>query len=74
MADSDGRLLAAATLREGDGADPAGMSRAREIHASCVRRVDVSHHVFSMRDCLENSHDRLVIDTNLEFWKSLGGS
>ncbi len=73
-ADSDGRLLAAATAREGDNADPAGMSLAREIHASCVNRVDVSHHVFSMRDCLENSHDRLVIDTNLAFWKSLGGS
>jgi hypothetical protein len=73
-ADSDGRLLATAAAREGTGADPAGLALARQIHASCVERVDVSHHVFSMRDCLENSHDRLVIDTNLEFWKTLGGS
>jgi hypothetical protein len=36
--------------------------------------VDVTHHVFSMRDCLEGSHDRLVTKTNIEFWESLGGS
>jgi hypothetical protein len=24
-----------------------------------------------MRSCLEGSHDRLVINTNVDFWKSL---
>lgn len=72
--DSDGRLLATASTSQGTTAAPSGIALARSIHAACVAKVDVSHHVFSMRDCLENSHDRLVVDTNLQFWESLGGS
>jgi len=73
-ADGDGRLLAAASTGQGAVADPSGIALARSIHAACVAKVDVTHHVFSMRDCLESSHDRLVVDTNLKFWESLGGS
>ena len=73
-ADGDGRLLATASASQGAAADPSGIALARSIHAACIAKVDVSHHVFSMRDCLENSHDRLVVDTNLQFWESLGGS
>lgn len=70
--DSDGRLLEAiAPLAN---ADPAGLSLARALHGACVTKVDVTHHVFSMRECLEGSHDRLVVKTNIEFWDSLGGS
>lgn len=72
--DGDGRLLAPARASLDARSDPSGLARAREIHAACVIRVDVTHHVFSMRDCLEGSHDRLVTRTNLEFWESLGGS
>ena len=73
-ADGDGRLITAVSTGQGAAADPSGLALARSIHAACVAKVDVSHHVFSMRDCLENSHDRLVVDTNLQFWESLGGS
>ncbi len=72
--DSDGRLLGTAMTAQGAAADPSGIALAREIHGSCVTRVDVTHHVFSMRDCLEGSHDRLVVRTNIRFWESLGGS
>jgi hypothetical protein len=72
--DGDGRLLSPARASLGARSDPSGLAQAREIHAACVTRVDVTHHVFSMRDCLEGSHDRLVTKTNIEFWESLGGS
>lgn len=72
--DGDGRLLVPAGAGLSAESDPSGLARAREIHAACVSRVDVTHHVFSMRDCLEGSHDRLVTKTNIEFWESLGGS
>lgn len=71
--DGDGRLIRTAVARRAD-ADPAGVALARSIHAACVDKVDVRHHVFSMRDCLESSHDRLVTRTNIAFWESLGGS
>lgn len=71
--DSDGQLIRVATARQG-AADPVGVALARSIHATCVDKVDVRHHVFSMRDCLESSHDSLVTRTNIAFWKSLGGS
>lgn len=70
--DSDGHLLAATGAASA--AHPAGASLARSFHAACVTKVDVTHHVFSMRDCLESSHDRLVTKTNIQFWESLGGS
>jgi hypothetical protein len=54
--------------------NPAGVRLAEQIHARCVVRVDVTHHVDSMRDCLEGSHDVLVSHTNIDFWRSLGGS
>jgi hypothetical protein len=54
--------------------DAAGLDLAERIHGQCVTRVDVTHHVTSMRDCLEGSHDVLVTHRNIDFWRSLGGS
>jgi len=73
--DSDGslwrRVAATPTVAP---ADPGGAALARSLHAACRDKVDVTHHVYSMRDCLEGSHDRLVVRTNIDFWASLGGS
>ncbi len=73
--DSDGSLWAqvAATPTRAS-ADPGGAALAHSLHAACRDKVDVTHHVYSMRNCLEGSHDRLVIKTNIDFWASLGGS
>ena len=54
--------------------DPAGLRQAEEIHSNCVAKVDVTHQIESMRDCLEGSHDILLTHTNIDFWNSLGGS
>jgi hypothetical protein len=70
--DSDGHLIDtalqsdAATL-----ADPAGITLARSYHDTCIVKVDVTHHVDSMRSCLQGTHDRLVTNTNVDFWRSL---
>ena len=73
--DTDGSVLRK-TLAQYDGAavDPAGLDLAEQIHRDCVTKTDVTHHVDSMRDCLEGSHDVLVTHTNVDFWESLGGS
>jgi hypothetical protein len=73
--DTDGSVLRK-TLAQYDGAavDPAGLDLAEQIHKDCVTKTDVTHHVDSMRDCLEGSHDVLVTHTNIDFWESLGGS
>lgn len=54
--------------------DPAGVKQAEDIHSNCVAKVDVTHQISSMRDCLEGSHDVLVTHTNIDLWNSLGGS
>jgi hypothetical protein len=71
-ADSDGHLLDAA-LASGAGAAaaPEGLALTRSIHATCRSKVDITHHIDSMRRCLEGSHDRLVVNTNVDFWRSL---
>jgi hypothetical protein len=71
--DTDGRVLTAALASDaGSAAVPAGRDLTRSIYATCQSKVDVTHHVDSMRSCLEGSHDRLVINTNVDFWRSLG--
>ena len=70
--DTDGHLIDlalqsdAATL-----ADPAGVRLARDYHETCKLKVDVTHHVDSMLSCLQGTHDRLVANTNVDFWRSL---
>ncbi len=73
--DTDGSVLAK-TLAQYQGAtvDQQGLDLAEDIHRQCVYKTDVTHHVDSMRDCLEGSHDVLVTHTNIDFWDSLGGS
>ncbi len=73
--DTDGSVLAR-TLTQYQGApiDQRGLDLAENIHRQCVYKTDVTHHVDSMRDCLEGSHDVLVTHTNIDFWNSLGGS
>ncbi len=71
-ADTDGHLIDLA-LQSGAAAraDPAGIRLARDYHESCKLKVDVTHHVDSMLSCLQGTHDRLVANTNVDFWRSL---
>jgi hypothetical protein len=73
--DTDGHLLAR-TLDDYRqvSVDPAGVSLAEDIHQRCAAKVDVTHQVYSMRSCLEGSHDILTTHINIDFWNSLGGS
>jgi hypothetical protein len=70
--DTDGHLIDG--LLQSDAAaraDPAGIRLARSNHEACVVKVDVTHHIDSMRTCLQGTHDRLVTNTNIDFWRSL---
>ena len=70
--DTDGHLIDLALQSDAAAlADPAGIRLAREYHQSCKFKVDVTHHVDSMRSCLQGTHDRLVSNTNVDFWRSL---
>jgi hypothetical protein len=71
--DSDGQVLEAAIATPaGQAAAPGGVTLARQMFSTCREKVDVTHHVASMRACLEGTHDRLVVNTNIDFWNSLG--
>jgi hypothetical protein len=70
--DTDGHVLAAALRADAArAADPAGVALARDYYESCRIKTDVTHHVDSLRSCLQGTHDRLVINTNVDFWNSL---
>ena len=73
--DSDGSVLAAA-LDNGvaETVDPGAVQRASDMFAVCREKVDVTHHIDNMRECLTGSHDRMIINSNIQFWESLGGS
>jgi hypothetical protein len=72
-ADSDGQVLEAALATPaGQAAVPGGITLARQMYSTCQEKVDVTHHVANMRACLEGTHDRLVVNTNIDFWNSLG--
>jgi hypothetical protein len=72
--DTDGHILdAALAAPAGQSAGPAGVELAKSMYLSCVDKTDVTHHVDTMRNCLEGSHDRLVVNTNVDFWNSLNG-
>ncbi len=71
--DSDGHVLEAAIATPaGQTAAPGGVTLVRQMYSTCQEKVDVTHHVASMRACLEGTHDRLVVNTNIDFWNSLG--
>jgi len=73
--DTDGSVLAKTlAVYLGAAVDRQGLDLAEEIHRRCIFKTDVTHHVDSMRDCLEGSHDVLVTHINIDFWNSLGGS
>jgi hypothetical protein len=70
--DTDGDLIDSVLKSKAAAvADPAGIKLAQSYHETCVVKVDVTHHVDSMRSCLQGSHDRLVANTNIDFWRSL---
>src|SRR5262249_56591079 len=72
--DTDGHVIDLALQSDAAAvADPAGIRLARDYHESCIVKVDVTHHVDSMRSCLQGTHDRLVGNTNGDFWRSLNG-
>jgi hypothetical protein len=71
--DSDGRVLEAAVAAgAGRASGIEGVTLARRIYGACEQKVDTRHHFDSMRACLEAAHDRLVANTNVDFWNSLG--
>lgn len=73
--DSDGSLWGADDVKSlAAKVDPAGLELSSEMFAVCQNKVDVTHHVATMRNCLQGTHDRLAVRTNIEFWESLGGS
>ena len=73
--DIDGSVLAKMLAQyQGTPIDQRGVKLAEDIYRQCVVKTDVTHHVDSMRDCLEGSHDILATYTNIDFWQSLGGS
>jgi hypothetical protein len=70
--DTDGHLVDLALQSDAAAlADPAGIRLARDYHESCKFKVDVTHHIDSMLSCLQSTHDRLVANTNVDFWRSL---
>ena len=72
--DTDGHLIDLVLQSDAAAlADPAGIQLARGYHESCKTKVDVTHHVDSMLSCLQGTHDRLVANTNVDFWRSLNG-
>jgi len=72
--DTDGHLIDLAVQSDAAAlADPAGIQLARGYHESCKAKVDVTHQVDSMLSCLQSTHDRLVANTNVDFWRSLNG-
>jgi len=72
--DTDGHLMDLALQSDAAAlSDPAGIKLARAYHESCKVKVDVTHHVDSMLSCLQGTHDRLVANTNVDFWRSLNG-
>lgn len=75
QSDTDGSLWGATTVESLAGkVDPAGLALAAELFATCQRKVDITHQVETMRDCLQGTHDRVAVQTNIKFWESLGGS
>jgi hypothetical protein len=73
VSDADGHVLEAAIATSaGQAADSKGIELARGMYATCQQKVDVTHHIENMRVCLEGTHDRLVVNTNIDFWNSLG--
>jgi hypothetical protein len=70
--DTDGHLVDLALQSDAAAlADPAGIRLARDYHESCKFKFDVTHHIDSMLSCLQSTHDRLVANTNVDFWRSL---
>jgi hypothetical protein len=70
--DTDGHVLDAALRADAaQVADPTGVALARGYYDACRVKTDVTHHVDSLRSCLQGTHDRLVINTNVDFWRSL---
>jgi hypothetical protein len=73
--DSDGRVWnAPQVLSLESKVDPAGLAEVAKMHADCQTKVDVTHHVDSMRSCLQGSHDMLSLRKNIDLWNAIGGS
>ena len=69
--DSDGRVLEAALTSEvGRVSGVEGVALARVAHDLCGDKVE-RYQFDSMRSCLEATHDQLVANTNIDFWRSL---
>ena len=73
--DSDGSLWGATTVKSLAGkVDPAGLELSAQLFGTCQNKVDVTHHIETMRECLQSTHDRVAVQSNIKFWESLGGS
>lgn len=73
--DSDGRIWSAPQVVSlSTKVDPAGLAETAKMHADCQTKVDVTHHVDSMRACMQESHDLLSLRQNIDLWNAIGGS
>lgn len=73
--DSDGRIWnAPQVVSLSTKVDPAGLAETAKMHADCQMKVDVTHHVDSMRACMQESHDLLSLRQNIDLWEAIGGS
>jgi hypothetical protein len=73
--DSDGRIWnAPQVVSLSSKVDPAGLAETAKMHADCQMKVDVTHHVDSMRACMQESHDLLSLRQNIDLWNAIGGS
>ena len=53
--------------------EASALAIADEVYKGCRRRVDRGY-IFKLRDCLEQAHDRLIVDLNLRYWQAIVGS
>ncbi len=53
--------------------EASALAIADEVYEGCRRRVDRGFN-FKLRNCLEQEHDRLILDLNLRYWQAIVGS
>ncbi|MCH7929304.1 MAG: hypothetical protein IIA01_02225 [Proteobacteria bacterium] len=60
-------------LVDNGGIEGEAVARANEAYGSCRQNVDAGFD-HSLRDCLENKHDQLILELNVRYWRATVGS
>ncbi|MCH7931148.1 MAG: hypothetical protein IH906_02920 [Proteobacteria bacterium] len=55
------------------GIEGEAVARANEAYGSCRQKVDVGFN-YSLRNCLKNKHDQLILELNVRYWRATVGS